>query len=58
VSGGKDKALCVWDLGQGREVIRFEGLTGVPTALAFHPDGRRLYVAMGSDVEVWGDNGQ
>ena len=54
MSGGKDKAVCVWDVNSGREVKRLKGHTGAIRGVAFTRAGR--FAVSGSDdgtIKVW-----
>jgi RNA polymerase sigma factor (sigma-70 family) len=53
-AAGRDGVVRLWDLGEGKEVGRFEGHEGVVSALAFSADGERLLTG-GADgtVRLW-----
>ncbi|HLT39890.1 MAG TPA: WD40 repeat domain-containing protein [Enhygromyxa sp.] len=53
-SGGADRAAIVWDLETGGELGRIDGFEDVFVhALAWSPDGRRLYASSGRDLLEW-----
>lgn len=45
-SGGQDNTVRVWDVARRREVAAFTGLSGVPGALVFSPNGKLLVVVI------------
>ena len=53
-SGGRDRAVWLWDLGTGQEVARLEGHTNYLYSLAFSPDGTSLVSGSGDrTVRIW-----
>jgi WD40 repeat protein len=53
-SGGEDGTVKIWDSRTGKEVHTFRGHTGLVSALAFGPDGRRLYSgSRDTTVKIW-----
>jgi hypothetical protein len=53
-SGGRDRAVWLWDLVRGEEVARLPGHTDFVWSLAFSPDGATLVSGSGdATVRVW-----
>jgi WD40 repeat protein len=54
IDGGKDFAIRIWDLAEGKELRRLEGHTAPVSALAFSADGRRLLSgSVDKSVRLW-----
>lgn len=54
LSAGGDKAITLWDRGQGKLLAQFEGHAAQVAALAVSPDGTRLASASADkEVRVW-----
>jgi WD40 repeat protein/beta-lactamase regulating signal transducer with metallopeptidase domain len=51
--GNDDRAICLWDVETGKQIRRFEGMTGGYPCVAWLPDGRRFVTAAGPMVQVW-----
>jgi WD40 repeat protein/tRNA A-37 threonylcarbamoyl transferase component Bud32 len=53
-SGGRDRAVWLWDLARGEEVARLQGHTSFVWSLAFSPDGATLVSGSGdATVRLW-----
>ena len=53
-SGGRDRAVWLWDLARGKEVARLQGHTSFVWSLAFSPDGATLASGSGdATVRLW-----
>jgi WD40 repeat protein len=53
-SGGEDGKVKIWDSRSGKSVRTFHGHTGLVSAVAFSPDGKRLYSgSRDTTVKVW-----
>jgi RNA polymerase sigma factor (sigma-70 family) len=59
VSRGADNTVRVWDAGTGKQLHRFEGVSGFYRALALSPDGKTLAATVGdfksgpSELRLW-----
>jgi WD40 repeat protein/tRNA A-37 threonylcarbamoyl transferase component Bud32 len=53
LSGGKDRALRLWDLATGQEVRAFAGQGAEVRAVALSPDGRLALSASGATLRLW-----
>jgi WD40 repeat protein len=53
VSGSRDKAIRVWDLGRGAATPVLEGHESWVTALAVLPDGRLVSGSLDQTIRVW-----
>ena len=54
-TGGRDRAVWLWDLKRGEEVARLQGHTKLVFSLAFSPDGATLASGSGdATVRLWG----
>src|SRR5262249_24355794 len=52
--GGRDRAICLWDVARGEEVARLQGHTSYVWSLAFSPDGNTLVSGSGDfTVRLW-----
>lgn len=51
-AGGQDDQAIVWDVTQGREIIRLPGGRSLTMAVAFSPDGKRLVTAC-EVIRMW-----
>jgi hypothetical protein len=54
VTASADKTVKVWDVDAGVEILTLKDLPAAPVAVAFSPDGRRLAVAVGAEVRLYG----
>jgi hypothetical protein len=53
-TGGRDRAIWLWDLQRGEDVARLTGHTSYIWSLAFSPDGKTLVSGSGdSTVRLW-----
>src|SRR5262249_23174410 len=53
-SGGRDRAILLWDVATGAEVARLQGHTNYVFSLAFSPDGNTLASGSGDfTVRLW-----
>jgi WD40 repeat protein len=53
-TGGRDRAVWLWDLARGEEVARLPGHTSFVLSLAFSPDGATLASGSGdATVRLW-----
>jgi eukaryotic-like serine/threonine-protein kinase len=53
-TGGRDRAVWLWDLARGEEVARLQGHTSFIWSLAFSPDGATLVSGSGdTTVRLW-----
>jgi WD40 repeat protein/tetratricopeptide (TPR) repeat protein len=52
LAGGESQTLLVWDVGDGRELVRSRQAPPAAMDVAFSPDGRRLAVAARLQVKV------
>jgi hypothetical protein len=53
-SGGRDRAVWLWDPASGQEVARLQGHTSYIRSLAFSPDGATLVSGSGDfTVRLW-----
>jgi WD40 repeat protein len=53
-SAGRDRAVWLWDLFRGEEVVRLRGHTNYIRSLAFSPDGKSLVSGSGDGtVRLW-----
>src|SRR5262249_8595497 len=53
-TGGRDRAVWLWDLERGEEVARLPGHSSYVWSLAFSPDGKTLVSGSGdSTVRLW-----
>jgi WD40 repeat protein len=53
-TGGADRSVKLWDLGNGREAKSYSGLAGQARAVAFSPDGKLLAIAgVEPDIHLW-----
>jgi WD40 repeat protein len=58
-SAGRDRALHVWDVKTGKVLWRLTGFRGLPSCVAFSPDGKRLlsgHSPLGGEppLRLWG----
>ncbi len=52
LAGGESQTLLVWDMGDGRELVRSRQAPPAAMDVAFSPDGRRLAVAARLQVKI------
>jgi WD40 repeat protein len=53
-TGGRDRAVWLWDVTTGQEVARLPGHTNYIWSLAFSPDGKTFVSSSGdSTVRLW-----
>jgi tetratricopeptide (TPR) repeat protein len=54
LSGGTDKAVCLWDVARGKLLRRLGGISQSVYAVAISPDGRRALSASGENtIPLW-----
>src|SRR5207248_1799747 len=53
VTGGRDKALKLWDEATGQEILPLDGQTSIPWSVAFSPDGMRIASTDHLIIRVW-----
>lgn len=53
LSDGEDKSLRIWDVEQGRLLWQLVYPEQAPKAMAFAPEGRKIAVACGKEIQVW-----
>lgn len=52
-TGDLNGNAAIWNVKDGSEIARFEGLSGTPVSLDFSPDKSKLASASGNNVYVW-----